>query len=204
MDERGRIVMPRTRAEIEVTAGRVRRAFGLAPETRVSMLPLIEHGIDELIEDFVFRVVADGTLGGAEAITGTDEPMIAMTNRTYRALERGDGRARFTAAHELGHLVMHCGMPTYFAYGAQNDPLSCPERQANVFAAAFLMPEVAFRKMRTLMEARETFGVSKDAALCRARNLRMRLEDPQVARALNAQRLSRSMIRPKTKRSAGR
>lgn len=204
MDERGRIVFPRTRAEVEVIAGEFRRAFSLDPNSRVSMLPLLEYGIEELIEDFQFQVVEDGALGGAEAVTGTHERVIAMTNRTYRALERADGRARFTAAHEVGHLLLHCGMPTYYAFGAENDPLTCPERQANIFAAAFLMPEAAFRKMRSVAEAREAFGVSKDAALCRARHLRLRLDYPQRSIDLQMYRLKRSLVAPTNKKERRR
>ena len=48
----------------------------------------------------------------------------------------------FTAAHELGHLVLH--LADYYV-GSTDEPED-HERQANAFAAAFLMPEPAFRE----------------------------------------------------------
>ncbi len=48
----------------------------------------------------------------------------------------------FTAAHELGHLVLHLAD---YDVGDTDEPEE-HERQANAFAAAFLMPEPAFRE----------------------------------------------------------
>ncbi len=77
-------------------------------------------------------------------------------------------RSRFDAAHELGHLVMHdqaAGIPE-------------SERQANEFAAAFLMPEPDIRgalpsqaDWRRLMDLKVEWGVSMAALLMRARTL---------------------------------
>ena len=54
-----------------------------------------------------------------------------------------EGRLRFTCAHELGHLVLHRGAKSMFHHLAENGPYANPEmfeRQADRFAAAFLMP----------------------------------------------------------------
>ena len=49
----------------------------------------------------------------------------------------------FTAAHELGHLVLHPG-----EYDAEATDLSAPaEREADAFAGEFLMPEAAFAEV---------------------------------------------------------
>lgn len=48
----------------------------------------------------------------------------------------------FTAAHELGHLLLH---PAEYQRDATDLPLPA-ERQADVFASHFLMPEAAFAK----------------------------------------------------------
>lgn len=56
----------------------------------------------------------------------------------------------FTAAHELGHLVLHLS-----GYGVEvKEESEEEEREANVFAAHFLMPETAFEK-----EWGETYGM---------------------------------------------
>jgi Zn-dependent peptidase ImmA (M78 family)/transcriptional regulator with XRE-family HTH domain len=51
----------------------------------------------------------------------------------------------FTAAHELGHLVLHLNSPnTYHIDTTDEDPGQ--ETEANVFASHFLMPDWLFRK----------------------------------------------------------
>lgn len=52
-------------------------------------------------------------------------------------------RRRFTAAHELGHLLLHNGILTpdmYFDCSIRLDDDDRREREANAFAAEFLMP----------------------------------------------------------------
>jgi Zn-dependent peptidase ImmA (M78 family)/DNA-binding XRE family transcriptional regulator len=52
-------------------------------------------------------------------------------------------RANFTAAHELGHLLLHRNIPASVAWSpAQHKEM---EKQANDFASAFLLPEATFR-----------------------------------------------------------
>lgn len=178
--DNGRIVQPRTRKEVEALAGEARAALNLSSGGRVSMLPILEDVLFEVLDDYDFRIVEDKAMRSMEGLTDDRQPIIYLRNSVYNALERGDGRARMTAAHEFGHLLMHCGMPTFRAFSEQYEPLYDPERQANIFAAAFLMPKDAFLKCVTVREAMKTFGVSQDAAMCRARTLnhRLKLERP--------------------------
>jgi Zn-dependent peptidase ImmA (M78 family) len=87
---------------------------------------------------------------------------------------KGDkARSRFDAAHELGHLVMH----------SDAEPLSHDqERQANMFASAFLMPASDVRQYLVtqaplaggwpaVMSRRAHWGVSAKALLYRSREL---------------------------------
>lgn len=76
-------------------------------------------------------------------------------------------RSRFDAAHELAHLVLH-------QHGAPNGQEA--ELEAQAFASAFLMPYASFRAsaprhptMRTIIEAKQRWGVS---AMAYARRLR--------------------------------
>jgi Zn-dependent peptidase ImmA (M78 family) len=140
------------------------------------MLPILEHVLYDVIDGYDFQVEEDAIMGRLEGLTDTQRPIIKLRNSVYLALERGDGRSRFTAAHEFGHLVLHCGLPTYRAFSDEYQPLHDPERQANIFAAAFLMPRQAFLACRSVREAMTKFGVSQDAVSCRARILHHRLE----------------------------
>lgn len=173
MAEFKQVVAARSRGAVERRASRARADLGLLPTDRVNMAKLIDLELPNLIEGFEMRVEDDHVLGAAEAVTDLNKPIIAFSNRTYESLCRDHGRARMTAAHELGHLLMHCRQPVGLAFMKRYDPRVDPEVQADTFAAAFLMPEVAFRKMRSIREVMKTFGVTRDAATCRARKLRM-------------------------------
>jgi hypothetical protein len=98
------------------------------------------------------------------------------------ATTAGD-RRRFSVAHELGHLVLH-QVP-------QGSPHAV-EQQADLFAAAFLLPEAAMRQvlvppitLTTLADLKEPWGVSLQALIRRARTLERMT--PSHYRALSAQ-----------------
>lgn len=60
-----------------------------------------------------------------------------------------EGRYRFTCAHELGHMILHAKQMVVFRDG-ETDDLSRPspvERQADQFAASFLMPVAIFEEV---------------------------------------------------------
>lgn len=88
-----------------------------------------------------------------------------------------DRRDRFTIAHELGHYFLHYLEPKVagsktFGRGERNRG----ETQANVFAAALLMPSEFFREAYARVGSdwwtlAETFGVSPKAAEVRAQVL---------------------------------
>ncbi len=74
-------------------------------------------------------------------------------------------RQRFTAAHELGHFVLHRGemggrvsfADTPAMVGLSDEQSHRHERQANRFAVELLMPEAVCRARAT--EFRQTFGI---------------------------------------------
>lgn len=111
-------------------------------------------------------------------------PIIVLTkNRTDDIY-----RHRFTAAHELGHLVLHSD-------GAPGDAQQ--EREANAFAAEFLTPRSSIlphlparADLRKLVELQEIWGVSVHSLVYRCREVGL-LSDSAASRAykrLNALR----------------
>lgn len=167
-----RVAPPLTRDEIEDLAWEARHTLGLRPFDKVPMARILQHSLPELIPDYEFRVIENAELGGAEAVTDAIRPIITFGASANAGLERDHHRARMTGAHELGHLLLHTGQTAY-AFLRKKDHRIDPEKQADIFAEAFLMPECAFRRMRSIREAMKTFGVSRDAAHYRARKLRM-------------------------------
>lgn len=177
MDNRSGSVVRRTEAQIERLAAVVRQELGVPPNDRLAMQPVLEFHLEDMVEGAYLAIESDGEMGGAEGRTDWHQPVITLSWSTLAALERGEPRARMTAAHELGHLLMHTQQPVFHYRLRARDQRVDPEWQANVFAAALLMPREGFRKMRTVSQAKKSFGVSRNAALRRARNLNVRLFD---------------------------
>lgn len=171
MARSGTVVAMRNARQIEQLAATVRRVLGIPAEGRIAMQPILEHALDVIFEDGHFEVLEDHEMAGAEARVSTYEPVISLSARTYRQLQKSDARARMTVAHEVGHLLMHCAMPVAMNSGTY-DPRRDPEWQADMFAAALLMPRTAFIKMASINQAMQVFGVSRSAAVQRARRLK--------------------------------
>lgn len=173
-------VSRRSTKQIENLARMVRREFGIEPHERIAMQPILEFAIDEMIEGAYLAIRPDREMEGAEGRTDLDEPVITLSAGTYARLGRGEARARMTAAHELGHLLMHCGQPVHFYRTRSKDHCFNPEWQADHFAGALLMPRESLVKFKTVSRVMKTFGVSRAAALRRAREVGHRLIDDRV------------------------
>lgn len=103
-------------------------------------------------------------------------PVVVLTANRFDDIHRH----RFTAAHELGHLVLHGDV-------APGD--SQQEREADAFAAEFLTPRDSIlprlpgrADLRRLAELRDVWGVSVDSLLYRCRELGL-LSDSAAGRA---------------------
>lgn len=143
---------------LEEIAAETRSALSLHPTSPVSNVTraLERSGV------VVAPLSVDGsTLEGHAGVSWTagvgDAALIGIMHT------RGD-RDRFTLAHELGHLVLHS-----FRRSAD------PEREANQFAGAFLIPEAQVREMIDpdatlihLRRAKASWGMSIQALLYRA------------------------------------
>ncbi|HPW17726.1 MAG TPA: helix-turn-helix domain-containing protein [Candidatus Aminicenantes bacterium] len=149
----------RTRAEVEAAAGEVRRRWELGAGPVVNLLGLLE--------DRGIKVCEARGIEGFEGLSGRygPSPFVAVN------AERPADRVRFTAAHELGHLL--CGF----------DGAESPESECHAFGAALLLPRAALERTFTpagrkvtlgdLAEIKQTYGVSLQAIMYRARALEL-------------------------------
>lgn len=146
-----------TREEVEAAAREVRDRWELGAGPVVNLLGLLE--------DKGIKVCETRGIEGFEGLSGQlgPVPFVAV------GMQNPPDRVRFTAAHELGHILCD------FA------PKEDPESECHAFGAAFLLPraalEGAFRPSRRkvtmgdLSEIKETYGVSLQAIMYRAHGL---------------------------------
>jgi hypothetical protein len=122
-----------------------------------------------------YEVVDDGLLGNKDAKTELIDGVIKITAKKSVDSQAtwGDGRARMTLAHELGHAVIHAteGSIDNRATGAAGtttiskmNASESAEHQAKIFASAFLIDDTRAIELNTPLEIATEFLVSLSAA----------------------------------------
>jgi Zn-dependent peptidase ImmA (M78 family)/transcriptional regulator with XRE-family HTH domain len=143
----------------EEAAAAVRERWGLGIAPISNMLDVLEaHGIR------VFSLADDCTSVDAFSFRFEGQPIVLLnTNKTAE-------RRRFDAAHELAHLVLHCGDEVPHGREA--------EAEAQKFASAFLMPAqsvlgagLAGATVPRILQAKQRWGVAAIALTHRLRDL---------------------------------
>jgi hypothetical protein len=136
---------------------------------------VIEWALPKLYPDFLLEIVArpemDRQFGpDAHGMTFPDFGHMVIREDIYEHACRGQpvhkaALARFSLAHEFGHLVLHAGgggMPRRVL--VSTPPYANSEWQANVFAAELLMSWAHLRWDDTPMTIAARFAVSHTAA----------------------------------------
>lgn len=121
---------------------------------------------------------------GIEAAMDPQNKLIILSPETYEDLLNDVPRARFTAAHEIGHAWLHSTELQHRILDGGNvlklnrgsiPAYRDPECQANAFASAFLMPTCHVVEMvenpGSRVEIMQTFIVSLEAAGYRVKGL---------------------------------
>lgn len=168
-------VAPEPDATEPVQAARaLRRAWGLGTTPIPHMVRLMEaHGL--IVTLVPFAGTSTATVD-AFSTSQLPRPIVVLTpdraNDVYRH--------RFTAAHEVGHLLLH-------GDAAPGDPLQ--EKEADIFAAEFLTPGEVIRPelpprmdLKALEQLSQKWGVSVDSLLYRCREIGT-VSDPAYRRA---------------------
>ncbi|NKJ40808.1 Zn-dependent peptidase ImmA (M78 family) [Novosphingobium sp. SG720] len=157
-------VEPMTSAEIERIAWDIREFFGMGTKN-VQMVNLVERILPEGLADYDFFVLPDEDMPGLAGITGTSgEEMIILSESTYIALCNNDREARYVAAHEFGHLVLHSQQTPMLAKRTRNDNRVDPEWQADRFADVWLVPTEGVRKCRSARHVAAKYNVTDELA----------------------------------------
>ncbi len=168
----GVVVPPLSEAAIARSAAALRKLVQLGDQRRFPVLQMYEMlwVIDPAAR---FEVVEDHLMGDDDARTYPDRALIMLRQSVYDGAGRGEGRARFTMCHELGHLGLHRGV----SFGRIN-PSAPPkifqnsEWQADVFAAHLMMPHSLLEAYSHPMAVMTDFGVSYSAAETQLRKMK--------------------------------
>lgn len=152
----------------------------IARETRNLLKIPINTPIGDLINHlegsgiFLSRFAIANTLDAFSTwihCDGTQRPIIL-----FDTIKDSNSRTRFNISHELGHLVMHGGSKHY---EITPEELKRIEKEANYFAACFLMPSVSFKErayvhgktFNGLMKLKKEWKVSLKAIVYRLKDL---------------------------------
>ncbi len=117
--------------QIEIIAKYARDWIGLDNNTNDNLMFLMEKsGV------FIFEKAIGEDIDAYSLWTSQDRPFIILGN-----LKRSAVRRNFDLAHELGHLLLHYKIE--FTHLDKDDYKEI-EKEANLFAGAFLLPEAAY------------------------------------------------------------
>lgn len=151
------------------------------------------------VVELVERLIRSGRLAGLKIVVRPDQELpndearafvedriIELRQSVYDGARHGVPRYRMTLMHEIGHIILdHRGEPKSRipGVGAREEGIPAPksvERQATVFAAAFLMPRAQVRKCADVAELAARLNVSATAARIRFENVNLRQTAKQV------------------------
>lgn len=156
--------LPRVSENPALSARVTRASLGLAPDKPIShLVNTFEYngGLVFVTPFPMFKIDAFSRW----ATLDIDRPIIIVSCNIP-----GD-RMRFSVAHEIGHLVMHV---------APKGTMTVMEKEANAFAAEFLMPEDAIKSelivpvtLTSIAQLKPKWGVSMQALIYRAHDLKI-------------------------------
>lgn len=169
------MVYPMSTEDIRLVVKNVRQKCGLNGRLNVPVCFLFEFILEKIFQNFEWEIVPDSEMS-EEGKTFTGENKIEIRESVYAAACVGNGRARFTIMHEIGHLVLHGPDRVALCRLAPGEKLKAfedPEWQANTFAAEFLMDFDLIQGM-DYKKISESCGVTYKAAKTRIDKLQRR------------------------------
>ena len=157
---------PISRNAIRSLANQIRLITGFDTQPYFPILEFFELMIPKAIKDFNYEIVAKKEMPEKHGETFPSQKLIRLREDIYLGANRGNGRDRFTIAHEIGHLLLHQNnnVSLYrLEPHTRLKPYEDPEWQANAFAGELLMPIDIIKDM-SIDQIRKQCVVSADAA----------------------------------------
>lgn len=164
MSSLGGIVAPPTsRKRLRWLAEELRRRFHW-DEPCFPIVEVIEVALGDIAPGFVFDVREQSEMGRDHGLTLVEERLLLLREDVYERACSGCGRDRMTAAHELGHALLHADVALARRIDQEIRTFEDPEWQAKAFAGELLISAQQVHAFREVREVADVFGVSEDAA----------------------------------------
>lgn len=166
MSNTGSIAKPISRREIRRFACEIRKSLGLENIAYFPIMEFLELILPKIMPGFELEILSQEEMGELHGKTCPADKKIYLRQDVYDRACEGQGRDRFTVAHELGHLFYH--VPQNIVLARSNCEVRIcenPEWQANTFAGELLVP-FNFAGSKTETEIMTACGVSYSAARC--------------------------------------
>ena len=123
-----------TDEEIKSKASELRKVWGLDYASPINNLISLAEANGIIVSE---STVSDNTLDALSRWI-VDRPFIMLTNN-----QEVNVRRRFNVAHEIGHIILHNSIESIYDY-SNVELKNIIEKQANLFASHFLLPDEAF------------------------------------------------------------
>lgn len=137
------------------------------------IVEFIEKVVQKIDKELYFGVLPKYEMGNNHGLTDPVKKTIFIREDVYENALKGNGRDRFTIAHELAHYLMHSKQDIVFTRNDEKlKPYEDSEWQANVFASELLMPDYLITEEDTVFTLMNRFGVTRSAAKVRLNKLK--------------------------------
>lgn len=142
----------------------LRRKFDLYSVSYFPIVEFIENVLPRIDSNFSYHYVDKSEMLDKYAYFDNSTNTMVIREDVYESALAGNGRDRFTLAHELGHYILHSsGVQLCRSDGGHVVAFCDPEWQANTFASKLLMPDHLIYGL-TPSEVSRNFGTSYQAA----------------------------------------
>ena len=143
-----------------------RKSLGYKKDEPIDVLWVLEYAMREMFKRYNFDFVVKPIEEMSEHAY-TDSDKIYIREDIYDRAFNGEGRDRFTIAHEIGHYILHTGSEMvrfHRIYPGDNvKPYEDSEWQADSFAGEFLCPAQSIKGMDA-QDVAAKYGISIKAA----------------------------------------
>jgi len=151
---------------IERAAYSLRRILQTEKIDCPDLASILKYDLDKIRPGLtLIRKIQDEMPEGTEAEFDSMSNEIRISETVWQRLLSGCTRARFTVAHELGHVLLgHEGIRRRDVRGYTTAKVATQEKEANAFAGYFLAPTERATEINTPAELQQKFQLGTVAA----------------------------------------